>query len=187
MYLVNTPSFIQKLFPNVVWDSTYDHKLHLTFDDGPHPESTPKILALLDRLNLSATFFCLGKNVEKYPQLFDNIIKSGHQIGNHGYKHLSGWKTSFADYVENVNLSKGITGSDLYRPPYGRMTYRQYKRVSQDNTIIGWSLMPGDFDSKVSESQLQTRFNKKTNNSIIVLHDTPSSFNRINRLIELCY
>lgn len=187
MYLVNIPTFIQKLFPKVVWDSSHDRKLQLTFDDGPHPESTPKILALLDRLNLSATFFCLGENVEKYPQLFDDIIRSGHQIGNHGYKHLSGWKTSLSDYVNNLNISKAITNTDLYRPPYGQMTYSQYQHINQDNTVIAWSLMPGDFDPKVSDIQLQTRFNKQSDTSIIVLHDTPASFNRMNRFIEQYY
>lgn len=184
MYLVKVPTLIQKLFPEVVWTCTHDQALHLTFDDGPDPESTPRILALLDQLNLQATFFCLGERIEKYPQLYADIIEAGHQIGHHGYRHLSGWNTSLSDYLENADKSKRLTHSDLYRPPYGRMTYEQYKHIKQENTIVAWSLMPGDFDTKVQEARLSQRFTQKEPTSIVVLHDTPTSFHRMKRILR---
>ncbi len=106
MYFVRTPYIIKKLFPQFIWDlPNAENKIYLTFDDGPHPEITPWILEQLTKYNAKATFFCLGKKVEKYPELVQQILKDGHQIGNHGYAHLNGWKTDDVVYLEDVRRS----------------------------------------------------------------------------------
>ena len=182
MYLKVIPSFIQALYPKAIWNSHDRPLLKWTFDDGPHPKSTPQLLDLLDLHNIKATFFCLGKNVKLYPHLLDAIIARGHALGNHGFEHLSGWKTTTQDYLDNVTKAGEFIESDLYRPPYGRITRAQYQRIIDDlkMNIVFWNLMPGDFDKKVSDNDIITFLaNKKVDNQLIVLHDHPDCLSKI--------
>lgn len=109
MYFVRTPYIIKKIFPEIIWDlPNAENKIYLTFDDGPHPEITPWILEHLKRYDAKATFFCLGKNAEKYPEIVKQILQDGHTIGNHGYAHLNGWKTENDMYVKDFEKGKKI-------------------------------------------------------------------------------
>lgn len=188
MYFKKTPLLIQKLFPEALWSSKSDSKLRWTFDDGPHPESTPAILDFLKENNITATFFCLGKNVERYPDLYKRIIAAGHQVGNHGYEHISGWNSSLEVYLANIDKASEFIDSDLFRPAYGRMTWHQYRSITQlsQKQIVMWSDMPGDFESKLSAEKLSNRMNRTTHeNSIIVLHDEPQAFDKFRRAWSL--
>lgn len=185
MYLTRTPEIIKKAFPGAKWSSAHHSRLYLTFDDGPHPDSTPLLLALLDRLRLKATFFCLGEQIALYPELFNDIKEAEHQIGNHGYTHLSGWRTTYRNYLDNVMKGAEITSSQLYRPPYGRLTYKQYKTLSHCQDLIMWSHMPGDFDSTVSGEELYNRLClTQRDQDIVVLHDNPNSINKVCYALE---
>ena len=118
MYLVKTPNFIQSLFPNFIWKiNTSERVLYLTFDDGPIPEVTPWVLDQLSKFNASATFFCVGDNINKYPQIFKEVKQQGHAVGNHTFNHLSGWITDNIPYYHNVRQGATTSKSDLFRPP----------------------------------------------------------------------
>ena len=185
MYFTKTPGIVQRLFPEIIWTAESDPMLRLTFDDGPHPESTPRLIETLNQLHLTATFFCTGENAEQYPQLIDDLRNEGHQIGNHGYQHLSGWRLSTKSFVENVTKGQDILKTSLFRPPYGRMTLRQYKCVKELATIVMWGIMPGDFDEKISFEIVSHHI--KTHqiaNSIIVLHDKPACLSKTIQVLK---
>jgi len=165
------------LYPEAILRIKTEEKfLYLTFDDGPHPESTPPLLDILSEKNIMALFFCNGRAAEKYPELLDLIRSCGHLIGNHGYQHLDGWKTSTEIYEDDVSKAESFVSSPLFRPPYGRMKRRQYKKLKDKFKIVLWDIMPYDFDQKFgSERTLSVLMNKIRPGSIIVLHDNPSS------------
>ncbi|MCU0461462.1 MAG: polysaccharide deacetylase family protein [Bacteroidales bacterium] len=148
----------------------------LTFDDGPHPESTPQLLKILDSENVRAVFFCSGEAAEKYPGLINEIRRNGHLIGNHGYYHFCGWRTSAKKYFENAEKAAQFTSSTLFRPPYGRIRLNQYQRLKKQFRIVFWDIMSFDFDSSFGADRSLHILKKKLRpGSIIVLHDTPGS------------
>jgi len=180
MYLTSVPALVQTIFPSAIWSSSQEPRLRLTFDDGPHPESTPQLLDLLLKKNIKATFFCLGERLEKYPELHQMILQQGHQVGNHGYQHLSGWTTDYQTYISNAEQGAEISASTLYRPPYGRMTPRQYQYLKAQHKIVLWTSMPGDFDPTITKesvgSEVSIAFQQE---GIIVLHDTPTCIEKV--------
>jgi peptidoglycan-N-acetylglucosamine deacetylase len=155
--------------------------LFLTFDDGPVPEITPWVLDCLKEYNAKATFFCVGENVTRHPDIFGRILSEGHSVGNHTYNHLNGWKTSLPDYIENIQRCVEID-SDLFRPPYGRMTLPQYRLLSQSYRIIMWDVLSTDFDLRISGSTCYRRVIQNAGKgSVIVFHDSIKAAER------LCY
>jgi peptidoglycan/xylan/chitin deacetylase (PgdA/CDA1 family) len=169
--------FHRFLYPDAVFRiKTSEKILFLTFDDGPDPESTPEVLHILNNYKVRAIFFCNGEAAEKYPHLVEKIKDTGHLIGNHGYDHLNGWKTSIDKYCNNINRASPFTSGNLFRPPYGRLTINQYKRLRKSFRIIFWDIMCYDFDRSFdAERSLHILNRKLRNGSIIVLHDTTSS------------
>jgi peptidoglycan-N-acetylglucosamine deacetylase len=138
-----------KLFPGIKFSMDSEEKaLYLTFDDGPHPESTPRILELLARYKARATFFCLGRNAEKYPQLLDSIIGAGHSVGNHTFSHPNGWLTSTANYMADIEKASESINSRLFRPPYGRITPAQYLQLRKKFNIIMWTRQFADYSPR---------------------------------------
>lgn len=171
MYLVHTRK-LRLLYPNRTWLTNGDDRLHLTFDDGPHPDTTPQILALLDKASIRATFFCLGRQIEKHPDLYTQIIDQGHSVGNHTYSHLDGWATHIDDYMDDVGRCADICDSKFFRPPYGRITRKQERALLElGYQIVMWSLMPGDWDDELDLDVLQQRLAARQRDDIIVLHD----------------
>lgn len=169
--------FAEWLFPDALFRiKTKGRVLWLTFDDGPDPDSTPKILDILEKHDIKSIFFCNGSAVEKYPGLVELIKAKGHLIGNHGYRHLNGWKTSTSRYIENVNRADTHTSSVFFRPPYGRLRLSQYLKLRKKYKIVFWDLMPYDFDKSFgSDKSLKILIEKLRSGSIIVLHDRPDS------------
>jgi peptidoglycan/xylan/chitin deacetylase (PgdA/CDA1 family) len=148
----------------------------LTFDDGPDPESTPKLLEILKKYNIGAIFFCNGRAAERNPGIMGMIKSEGHLIGNHGYNHLNGWITSSKLYVSDIERAAGFTSSDLFRPPYGRLSPGQYRKLREKYKIVFWDVMPYDFDSGYGAGNSLVILRKKIRpGSIIVLHDSPAS------------
>lgn len=185
MHLVNTPEFIQKAFPSIIWNSKSDPKLKITFDDGPHPESTPIILNLLEKKGLKATFFCVGANVIKYPKLFNEIIESGHGIGNHGYDHISGWTTPKKKYIEDAMKAAELIPSNYFRPPYGRISISQFKALKKQFKIVLWNVNSWDFSSRTDPEIVRNYVHTNLqNDSILLMHDKPSCLSKIQFVLE---
>jgi peptidoglycan/xylan/chitin deacetylase (PgdA/CDA1 family) len=171
----------RRLFPEAVFRIKSSEKTAiLTFDDGPHPDSTPELLDILDTMNISAIFFCSGNAAEKYSELVGEIKRRGHIVGNHGYDHLSGWKSSLKHYCDNAERASGFTSGSMFRPPYGRLGIRQYNRLKKSYRIFFWDIMSFDFDIRFgAEKSLDLLKRKLRPGSVIVLHDTPDSTCRI--------
>jgi peptidoglycan/xylan/chitin deacetylase (PgdA/CDA1 family) len=161
--------------------NTTEKLLCLTFDDGPDPDSTPRLLDILDEYCIKAMFFCNGKAAEKYPDLITRMIAKGHQIGNHGYNHYDGWRTSLNSYVADASYAARFTSSCLFRPPYGHLLPDQYRKLRRNYRIVFWDIMPYDFDNLFgSDNSLRKLKNKIRPGSIICLHDNShSSANKI--------
>ncbi|WP_088323945.1 polysaccharide deacetylase family protein [Polaribacter tangerinus] len=180
-YLIKTPSIISRIYSKYIWRfSTNKKDVYLTFDDGPTPEITPFVLDILKKYNAKATFFCIGKNIEKHPNLFKRIVDEGHSVGNHTQHHKNGWKTSVKSYIREVEMCDTIihkfTVSDkkLFRPPYGKITNKKAKEIiKRGYKIVMWTVLSADFDSKVSkENCLQNVLKNTKKGNIIVFHDS---------------
>jgi peptidoglycan/xylan/chitin deacetylase (PgdA/CDA1 family) len=172
------PWFFRVLFPEAVFrlESNAGKTVCLTFDDGPDPIATPAILRILGDHGVKAIFFCTGRNVEKYPELFREIIAEGHQVGNHGYLHIKGLRTRVPAYLENAEKGSLITNSSLFRPPYGSISKREYNLLRQRNKIVFWDLMVYDFDRSFRKGgPLSTLKRLVRPGSVIVLHDNSRS------------
>lgn len=181
MYFVNAPFFLRWYYPNVLWNkSRKEKKLYLTFDDGPIPEITPWILDILAQYKVKATFFCVGENITKHPEIFQRLINEGHRIGNHTYNHLKGWETTDKAYTENVYKCHKLTQSNLFRPPYVRAKKSQLKMLKNDFDFVYWDVLSGDFDLKLTPEGCFQNIQKHTKNgSIIVFHDNIKAIPRV--------
>ncbi|HET9824634.1 MAG TPA: polysaccharide deacetylase family protein [Chitinophagaceae bacterium] len=185
-YFVKTPWVIKKIFPNYIWSvSTNDKILYLTFDDGPHPEITPFVLSELKKSNALATFFCIGKNVLAYPEVYKQVLDDGHFVGNHTQNHLNGWKTPNDVYLKDVAEASNHIDSNLFRPPYGRITLFQAKNLpaamkGRKAKVIMWDVLSADFDKNISKEQcLQYVLFRSSPGSIIVFHDSEKAFEKL--------
>jgi len=165
------------LYPDALFRLKTDEKiLCLTFDDGPDPESTPKLLEILKRYNTRALFFCDGKAAEMYPYLVEKIVAEGHLVGNHGYNHLNGWITSTREYHDDVVHASQFTSGKIFRPPYGLLRPGQYQKLRKSYRIIFWDIMPYDFDKNLDTGRSLEILNRSIRpGSIIVLHDRQDS------------
>ncbi len=186
MYRISPPKTIKWVSSAwLYWTIPGNNKsLYLTFDDGPTPGVTNVVLDILKKYKAKATFFCLGQNVIKYPQLFDRIISEGHTVGSHGFSHLNGWKTPMKKYVHNVSQCRQIFSTNLFRPPYGKIGFKQLRILSMDYRIIMWNVMSCDYDSGISADKCAKNVIKKAKKgSIIVFHDSlKASTNCLNSL-----
>ena len=185
MYLVRLPKWAQYIYPKRVFSfpSKGEKVLYITFDDGPNESTTPFILDTLQNYNAQATFFCIGQNVERLPELYDAIIKAGHIVGNHTAHHLNGWNTSIETYIEDIEQATEKINSILFRPPYGRMTKAQEKVLQAKypalKTVM-WTILSGDFDTKINgEKCTQNVISKARNGDIIVFHDSNKAKERL--------
>ena len=178
---VKTNKWIKKIFNNLVWDiPNSDKKIYLTFDDGPIPEVTEWVLDLLKSEDIKATFFCIGDNIKKHPEVYKRILTEEHQTGNHTFNHLNGWKTETNQYIDNFksceteHLKLNTEHSFLFRPPYGKIKPSQSKAIRQlGYKIIMWDVLSYDFDSTISvEKCLENVISNTEQGSIIVFHDS---------------
>jgi peptidoglycan/xylan/chitin deacetylase (PgdA/CDA1 family) len=204
MYLIKSPLLLKWYYPSLLWNKSRTEKvIYLTFDDGPIPNVTDFVLKTLKAFNAKATFFCIGDNIVKHPDVYANILNDGHAIGNHTFNHLKGWKTDDETYIQNTLKCQALTQSNLFRPPYGRIKKSQIASLqslvlnptsdlrlkSQDSklktqysrlNIIMWDVLSGDFDINLSpEKCYQNVINHTENGSIIVFHDSLKAFDRL--------
>jgi peptidoglycan/xylan/chitin deacetylase (PgdA/CDA1 family) len=168
-----TGIFTYVLPASLLWQvKTGDKTVYLTFDDGPIPELTDEILRILAKYNAKATFFCVGENVKRYPEIYDKILENGHSTGNHTHRHLKGWSVNCADYMSDIQEAGKHIDSGLFRPPYGLMTYKQAKTLIKDFKVVMWSVLTRDFDPAVgNEECLQIALEGLKPGAIIVFHD----------------
>jgi peptidoglycan-N-acetylglucosamine deacetylase len=171
--LVRPPQLLRSLYKNSVWRmSKTEPVIYLTFDDGPVEELTPWVLDVLKEFNVKATFFCVGDNAEKNPILFERIKNEGHQIGNHTFNHIKGWKVKNSVYFKNIEKCQELTKTNLFRPPYGRIKISQFKILANDYTVVFWDVLSYDYDKLTSPKKCLDNCIKNTRNgSVVVFHD----------------
>lgn len=184
LYLVKTPWWLQKLYPECTWQMSGAEKIiYLSFDDGPHPSATPFVLDELKKLDAKGTFFCIGKNVEENTAIYKRILDEGHAVGNHTHQHLNGWITPEDAYLEDIVEAGKLIASNLFRPPYGKVTKAQLKKLSAKPYLLSpvmWTVLSGDFDPRLSkENCLNNVLHKTTKGSIIVFHDSGKAFEKL--------
>lgn len=174
MYLTKTPDIIKPIAGDFTWDIKTDKKeIFLTFDDGPDPEVTPMVLEILEKYNARATFFCVGSNVERYPEVFNEVVDSGHAVGNHTQNHEKGWETTKHAYLRSAIECSQWVSSDLFRPPYGKISLAQSRALKKRYKLIMWDVVSGDFDLSTNGSACAKKViaNAKMG-SIVVFHDS---------------
>jgi len=204
MYLIKSPLLLKWYYPSLLWNKSRTEKvIYLTFDDGPIPNVTDFVLKTLKVFNAKATFFCIGDNIVKHPEVFERVKTNGHAIGNHTFNHLKGWKTDDETYLQNTIKCQELTKTNLFRPPYGRIKKSQilslkskvlspksiYQNQQADSNlksqilnlqIVMWDVLSGDFDTKLSPEKCYQNVIKHTENgSIIVFHDSLKAFDRL--------
>jgi peptidoglycan-N-acetylglucosamine deacetylase len=184
LYFITTPWWIRKFFPGCIWDiKTTEKTIYLSFDDGPHPTITPFVLNELKKYNAKVTFFCIGDNVRKFPDVYQQVINEGHAIGNHTMHHINGWENTEEDYLNDIKAAKKYISSSLFRPPYGRIKRSQLRRLSTTNyklSTIMWSVLAGDWVASLTPEKC---FEQVKNNvypgCIIVFHDSEKAYERM--------
>ena len=176
MFLHYSPFWLKAIYPRYTWHiSTKEKVLYLTFDDGPIPGITEFVLETLAAYHAKATFFCIGDNVKKHPEIFAKILKAGHSVGNHTFNHMNGWKTQNEAYMSNIEKCDQQLGMEtiLFRPPYGRMKKSQAKLLPADREIVMWDVLSGDFSKDISPELCLAKTTRYTRpGSIILFHDS---------------
>lgn len=191
MYFIKTPFWLRTIYPNCVWRKPTQEKLiYLSFDDGPHPTATPFVLEQLHQFNAKATFFCIGKNVLSYPNIYESILSNGHAVGNHTYDHLNGWKVGTEEYLSNIKSASTLISSNLFRPPYGRIKKCQIKKIKSDlnlpQHIIMWDVLSADFDISMTGEKCAKNVIKYAGpGSIVVFHDSAKAWDRLQVALPL--
>lgn len=174
---IKPPKFVRRIFPSLVWEMPPSEEVYLTFDDGPTPGVTEMILEQLAKYGAKATFFCLGKNAEMHPELFQRIVAEGHRIGNHTYSHQKGWRMSLEGYLEDVEFANNLLHTDLFRPPYGQITPTQARRLSEHYNLIMWDVLSLDYNRRISPRLCLRNVTKHVKGgSIVVFHDSLKSY-----------
>ena len=187
LFPTKTPSILKRLYPKRIWSfSRSTETVFLTFDDGPIPEVTPWVLDTLAEYHAKATFFCIGENIQKHPEVFNRILTEGHAIGNHTQHHVNGWKTTPSTYIKNVEAAEKVISAHsnrkskieksklLFRPPYGKLTSAQAKQLQQKGyTIVMWDVLTYDFDTTLSPEKCFTQTKEAIRpGSIVIFHDS---------------
>jgi len=185
MYLHHYGWIFRFLFPSLIWNvPTKEKELFLTFDDGPIPEVTEWVLDILKSHDVKATFFCVGENIRKHPQVFQRIINEGHLVANHTSHHMNGKKFSTEEYIEDVRLCEEMMGDTntkkLFRPPYGKLKRSQRIILQKEYKIIMWEVLSADFDPKLSpEKCLEKTVQYTKEGSIVLFHDSVKTIQKI--------
>ena len=184
---VKVPKFVQRIFPSITWrKKNTKNNVWLTFDDGPTPEVTPFILNTLRKMDIKATFFLVGEQIDRYPELFNQIINDGHRVANHTYSHINSWKSKSSVYLNDIEkCQKFMPGNNLFRPPYGRITPSQIMRLKKKYQIILWDVLSWDFSLSISSKKVKQNVLKNTTEgSIIVFHNNEKSFSTLKKILE---
>ena len=180
-YLIRPPKLYRWLYSDAIFRGPDGEKaVYLTFDDGPEPKATEFVLDVLKTHGVKGTFFFLGKNVLKHPEMVERLKAEGHVIANHGMNHLNGWKSNRSEYMKDALEGKKVTGSDMFRPPYGRLTLPQYWAVRKSEHVVFWDVISGDFDTSITPVQvIDNVVSNVRNGSIVVMHDSKKALKNL--------
>lgn len=193
-FFVHTPGWLKRLYPHCLWDMPdKDKVLYLTFDDGPHPTITPFVLELLKKYDAKATFFCIGNNVVKYPETYQQLLAEGHAAGNHTQHHINGWKTGDTAYLEDIGEASAHIRSHLFRPPYGRISRSQIRKLKEKQpvndlpySIVMWNILAGDWIEDMQPEKCYERISQKiSSGDILVFHDSDKAWDRMSYCLPL--
>jgi peptidoglycan/xylan/chitin deacetylase (PgdA/CDA1 family) len=177
-------SWMKLLFPRLVWNVPNDSNVYLTFDDGPHPIATPKVLEVLKQFGIKATFFCVGANAQKYPEIIRDIERAGHVLANHTYHHENGWTTPVDAYMDSITRTSTLIKSNLFRPPYGRINLRSIYRIKNAGfQIIMWSWLSKDYNTKLQNTTIISAAKHIKAGDVLVFHDSQKTEERIEELL----
>lgn len=174
------------IYPHFEWlrPLDFENTVYLTFDDGPVPEATDFVLQTLKKYNVKATFFCVGDNIKKHPDIFNKVVSDGHTCGNHTYNHLNGRKNDTHTYIENIRkcqeLLPEISGKPLFRPPYGRLKKNQIKLIQKNYRIIMWDVLTQDYNASLEKEKcLKSAIKATENGSIVLFHDSMKAYDNL--------
>ena len=183
---VKTPIFIQKIFPDIVWKKrSFKKEVWLTFDDGPDETITVFLLDLLKRLKIKATFFLVGQQIQKFPEIVKRITKEGHVIGNHTFTHRNGWFTSNKKYYLDINKAQELMHTQIFRPPYGKLGLLQLRKIKKNFKIIMWDVFSWDFKKDIKFEKIYSNvIDNVENGSVIVFHNNIKSFKNLKGILE---
>lgn len=184
---VKIPKFIQILFPSIIWrQKNYQNNIWLTFDDGPTPKVTPFILNTLKEEKVKATFFLVGEQIERQPDLYNQIISDGHVVANHSYSHINSWKSNNLDYLNDIEKCQQLMPKNkLFRPPYGKISALQIRRLKKKYKIILWDVLSWDFSLSIAPSKVKRNVMENTKQgSIIVFHNNQKSFQNLTSILK---
>ncbi|MDR2622843.1 MAG: polysaccharide deacetylase family protein [Dysgonamonadaceae bacterium] len=181
MLIESPPAIYRGLYRGSHWRfNTGEKVVYLTFDDGPIPEMTPWVLDLLDKYGIKATFFCVGDNVRKYPEIYQMVQDRGHIVGNHTFHHIQGWKVDKETFLKDVEDAAKLINSKLFRPPHGHMRLTQYYALKKKYKVIMWDVVTRDYSRLMTAGEVFEVVKKYTRNgSIIVFHDSLKSGDRM--------
>jgi peptidoglycan-N-acetylglucosamine deacetylase len=174
--------YLSKFLPaSLLWRvKTKERAVYLTFDDGPIPGLTDEILKILKEFEAKATFFCVGENVMRNPDLYREITRAGHVVGNHSHHHVKGWKTNLDQYLDDVEEASRYVDSRLYRPPYGLVTWKQARALSKKYQVVMWSVLTKDYDPLITPEQcLEIAVKGVKPGAIIVFHDNTKARDKV--------
>jgi peptidoglycan/xylan/chitin deacetylase (PgdA/CDA1 family) len=175
MNINRPPNWVRKIYFSLHWKVKSKTKtLYLTFDDGPTPDITEWVLDELKKFNAKATFFCIGRNVERHPEIYKKIVAQGHAVGNHTYSHLNGWKTWYHEYIDDINWAADYIKSRLFRPPYGKIRQSQIRSLKKHGyKLFMWDVLSEDYNQNITPEQcLENVISYTEKGSIIVFHDS---------------
>lgn len=175
MFIEQPPLAYRILFPEALWRiKRHGAKVvYLTFDDGPIPEVTPWVLDLLDKYGIKATFFLVGDNVRRSPELFEEIKRRGHSYGNHTMHHLQGMKVTSLRYMRDITEADALIDSTLFRPPHGILRWAQAAAIKNHYNIVMYDLVTRDYSKKLTPERVLENVKRYVRNgSIIVFHDS---------------
>lgn len=181
MFIEQPAIYLRWLYPRALWRMNHrERSVYLTFDDGPIPEATPFILDTLKEHGVHATFFMVGDNVRKYPELYRRILDEGHQIGNHTHNHISGLRRSLHEYSYNVEKANAYIQSHLFRPPHGWMRLPQYALLTRKYKVVMWDLVTRDYSKWMTAEDIFNNVKRYARNgSIITFHDSLKSIEKL--------
>lgn len=181
MFIEQPSLWLRWIYPDALWRMDKREKVvYLTFDDGPIPEVTPFVLDILDRYNIKATFFMVGDNVRKYPEIFEMVKSRGHRVGNHTFNHIGGFLHSIRGYLNNVEKADGYIHSNLIRPPYGWMKWEQYFFLRRHYQLVMWDLVTRDYSCHLNADDVFNNVRRYARNgSIITFHDSLKSIDKL--------
>lgn len=181
MFIEQPSIWLHWLYPRATWRmDRHEKSVYLTFDDGPIPEATPFILDTLANFGVHATFFMVGDNVRKHPDLYRKVVAAGHRIGNHTFNHMGGFRHTVATYNANAQKADELLHTNLFRPPHGWMRPDQYFWLGRRYRIVMWDLVTRDYSKWMTAEEVLNNVKRYTRNgSIITFHDSLRSIDKL--------